>query len=114
MDADSGKVVQTLEIGPGPDGCVFDAKRNLVFSSNGGDGTVSVIRAGGDGKYEVAKTIKTQASAKTIAMDPKDASPLPLGRHRRARAGPPSRRPRARAAGSCQVLSSSWWSASEL
>ena len=27
MDADSGKVVQTLDIGPGPDGCVFDAKR---------------------------------------------------------------------------------------
>ena len=26
MDADSGKVIQTLEIGPGPDGCVFDAK----------------------------------------------------------------------------------------
>ena len=26
-DADSGKVVQTLEIGPGPDGCVFDAER---------------------------------------------------------------------------------------
>ena len=71
MDADSGKVVQTLEIGPGPDGCVFDAKRNLIFSSNGGDGTVSVIRAGADGKYEVAKTIKTQVSAKTIALDPK-------------------------------------------
>ena len=44
MDADSGKIVQALEIGPGPDGCVFDAKKKLVFSSNGGDGTISVIR----------------------------------------------------------------------
>src|SRR5205807_9325275 len=36
MDADSGKVAQTLEIGPGPDGCIFDAERGLVFSPNGG------------------------------------------------------------------------------
>ena len=71
MDADSGKVIQTVEIGPGPDGCIFDAKRNLIFSSNGGDGTVSVIREEAPGKFEVVKTIKTQVSAKTIAMDPK-------------------------------------------
>jgi len=71
MDADSGKVIQTLEIGPGPDGCVFDANRKLIFSSNGGDGTVSVIREEEPGKFEVAKTIKTQVSAKTIALDPK-------------------------------------------
>ncbi len=70
-DADSGKVVQCLEIGPGPDGCIFDAQRKLIFSSNGGDGTVSVIRQESPDKYEVVKTIKTQVSAKTIAMDPK-------------------------------------------
>src|SRR5271166_4150776 len=71
MDADSGKVLQTLEIGPGPDGCIFDAKRNLIFSSNGGDGTISVIREEEPGKFQVVKTITTQKSAKTIAMDPK-------------------------------------------
>ena len=70
-DADSGKVVQTLEIGPGPDGCVFDAATGLIFSSNGGDGTVTVIREQSPGRYEVAKTVKTQISAKTIALDPK-------------------------------------------
>jgi hypothetical protein len=71
MDADSGKVVQTLEIGPGPDGCIFDTQKKLVFSSNGGDGTVSVIREVEPGKFDVVKKIKTQVSAKTIAMDPK-------------------------------------------
>ena len=70
-DADSGKVVQTLPIGPGPDGCVRDAETGLIFASSGGDGTVAVIREAKDGKYEVAKTIKTQVSAKTIALDPK-------------------------------------------
>jgi DNA-binding beta-propeller fold protein YncE len=70
-DADSGKVVQTLEIGPGPDGCIFDAERGLVFCPGGGDGTLTIIRAKSPDQYEVAATIKTQVSAKTIAMDPK-------------------------------------------
>ena len=70
-DADSGKVVQTLEIGPGPDGCIFDAETGLVFCPSGGDGTLAVIREVSPGRYEVAKTIKTQVSAKTIALDPK-------------------------------------------
>jgi len=70
-DADSGKVVQTLEIGPGPDGCVLDAERKLVFSPNGGDGTMTVVRELSPGRYEVAATVKTQVSAKTIALDPK-------------------------------------------
>src|SRR5262249_10534052 len=34
-DADSGKVVQTLPIGPGPDGCVRDAATGLIFPSSG-------------------------------------------------------------------------------
>jgi WD40 repeat protein len=71
MDADRGKVVQTLEIGPGPDGCIFDAERGLIFSSNGGDGTLTIIRPRSSGQYEVVANVKTQVSAKTIAMDPK-------------------------------------------
>jgi DNA-binding beta-propeller fold protein YncE len=70
-DADSGRVVQALEIGPGPDGCIFDAERGLIFSSNGGDGTLTIIRETSPGRYEVAGNIRTQVSAKTIAMDPK-------------------------------------------
>jgi DNA-binding beta-propeller fold protein YncE len=70
-DADSGKVVQTLPIGPGPDGCVRDPGTGLVFASSGGDGTVAVVREVSPGKYEVARSVKTQVSAKTIALDPR-------------------------------------------
>ncbi|HEY2251827.1 MAG TPA: hypothetical protein VGH74_12230 [Planctomycetaceae bacterium] len=70
-DADSGKIVQTLPIGPGPDGCVRDVSNGLIFASSGGDGTVAIVREVSPGKYEVAKTVKTQVSAKTIALDPK-------------------------------------------
>ena len=71
MDADTGKVTQTLEIGPGPDGCVFDASTGLIFSSNGGDGTLTIVRELSPGRYEVARNVKTQVSAKTLALDPK-------------------------------------------
>jgi DNA-binding beta-propeller fold protein YncE len=70
-DADSGKVVQTLEIGPGPDGCVFDPETGLIFSSCGGDGTLAIVKAQSPDRYEVVKTVKTQVSAKTLALDPK-------------------------------------------
>jgi DNA-binding beta-propeller fold protein YncE len=71
MDADTGKVTQTLEIGPGPDGCIFDAQTGLIFAPSGGDGTLTVVREQSPGRYEIARTIKTQVSAKTIALDPK-------------------------------------------
>jgi DNA-binding beta-propeller fold protein YncE len=71
MDADSGKVDQVLEIGPGPDGCARDAATGLIFVPCGGDGTLAVVREGSPGRYEVARTVKTQVSAKTIALDPK-------------------------------------------
>jgi DNA-binding beta-propeller fold protein YncE len=70
-DADSGKVVQTLEIGPGPDGCVFDAQTGLIFSSSGGDGSLAIVKEHSLDRYEVVKTVKTQVSAKTLALDPK-------------------------------------------
>jgi DNA-binding beta-propeller fold protein YncE len=70
-DADSGKVVQTLEIGPDPDGCVFDPETGLVFSSSGGDGTLAIVKEQSPGHHKVIKTVKTQVSAKTLALDPK-------------------------------------------
>jgi DNA-binding beta-propeller fold protein YncE len=70
-DADSGKVVQTLDIGPGPDGCVFDPETGLIFGSSGGDGTVTIVGSSSPGRYQVVRTVKTQVSAKTIALDPR-------------------------------------------
>jgi YVTN family beta-propeller protein len=70
LDADSGKVLATPPIGRGTDSCVFDPETNLAFSSNG-DGTLTVVRAGDDGKFEVAENVKTERGARTMALDPK-------------------------------------------
>lgn len=68
-DPNAGQVVATVPIGEGSDGAGFDALRGLAFSSNGGDGTLTVIRFAG-GKYEVAQTVPTAKSARTMVIDP--------------------------------------------
>jgi YVTN family beta-propeller protein len=71
LDADSGRQVATVPIGAGPDGAVFDAERQLAFSSNGRDGTVTVVRERAPDRVEVEETLPTQPSARTIALDTK-------------------------------------------
>lgn len=71
LDADTGRQVATVPIGAGPDGVVFDAERQLAFSSNGRDGTLTVVRTLAPDRFEVVETVPTQPSARTIALDAK-------------------------------------------
>ena len=71
VDAESGKIVATLPIGKGPDATGFDADRKLAFSSNGRDGTLTVIKQESADKYSIAATIPTEMSARTMALDAK-------------------------------------------
>ena len=68
-DTDSLKVVATLPIGKGVDGVAFDDDR--AFSSNGADGTITVVRELSPDKFEVEETVPTARGARTIAADPK-------------------------------------------
>jgi YVTN family beta-propeller protein len=71
LDADSGKLLGTPTIGKGTDACVFDADAGLAFSSNGGDGTLTIVKDDGNGKFEVVDNVKTQPGARTMALDQK-------------------------------------------
>src|SRR5579871_5911013 len=71
VDADNGKVVTTVPIGQGPDADRYDAARKLAFSSNGHDGTLTVVKQEGANKYSVAETVTTEKSARTMALDRK-------------------------------------------
>jgi DNA-binding beta-propeller fold protein YncE len=68
-DADSGRSVATVPIGKGPDAAAFDAERGLIFSSNGADGTLTVIHEDDADNYSVVATVPTQKSARTLALD---------------------------------------------
>jgi DNA-binding beta-propeller fold protein YncE len=71
MDADKGTVIATPDIGRGSDGCMFDPSKGLAYSSNGGDGTVTVVGEGEPGQFKVLSTIPTQATARTMTLDPR-------------------------------------------
>ena len=69
VDPDAGKVIGSVDIGPGADGAAFD--NGFAFSSNGGDGTMTVVSETSPGKYEVVETVQTAAQRATIGVDPK-------------------------------------------
>jgi DNA-binding beta-propeller fold protein YncE len=68
LDADSGKVVATPPIGAGSDAAAFDEATQRVFSSNGTDGTLTVLRETSANSYDVLQTARTQKYAKTMAL----------------------------------------------
>lgn len=68
VDTDSFKQIGSAEIGDGPDAAGYDEKRQLAFSSNGGDGTFTVIDAGHG--YSTLESLPTQKGARTMTYDP--------------------------------------------
>ena len=71
VNSQTGKVEQMLPTGAGTDGAGFDSGLRYAFASNGGDGTLTVVRQGKDGKWEVMENAPTQRGARTMAVDPK-------------------------------------------
>jgi YVTN family beta-propeller protein len=71
VDADSGKVIATPEIGDGVDANGFDPGTGFVFSSNGESGTLTVIHEDTPDKYTVVENVPTQKSARTMTLDTK-------------------------------------------
>jgi YVTN family beta-propeller protein len=69
VNATSGKVVATLDIGPGVDGTEFDANTGDVFNACGKDGTLSVIHQDTADSYHMVQNLSTQLGARTLAVD---------------------------------------------
>jgi DNA-binding beta-propeller fold protein YncE len=93
VDTDTGREVASVPIGRGTDAAAFDPKRKLIFSSNGYDGTLSVILEKDAETFTPVATIKTAVSGRTMSIDPEtgrlyiaatdsDSSPTPGGRPR--------------------------------
>jgi len=70
LDTQSGKIIASIPVGSGVDGCGFDPGRELAFCANGADGTLTVAKAAPDGKFEVVQTAATQKGARTMTVDP--------------------------------------------
>jgi len=68
VDADQGRLITTLPVGAGCDATAFDPQTDVAFSSNG-DGTLTVIREDGPGRFVVVDNVPTRVGARTMALD---------------------------------------------
>lgn len=91
VDADNGKELASAPIGRGTDAAGYDPSHKRAFSTNGMDGTLSVIARSGPDAYETVATVPTAVSGRTMDVDPEtgrvfiaaadvDPSPTPGGR----------------------------------
>lgn len=69
IDATNGKVIDAPTIGDGCDGVVFDATTNNIYTSNGADGTITVVHEENANQFKVVETIATKKGARTITLD---------------------------------------------
>ena len=70
LHADTGKILETLPIGAGTDGAVFNAKTKEAFSSQG-DGTLTIVKEKSASSFVVEQTLKTPPRSKTLTFDSK-------------------------------------------
>jgi YVTN family beta-propeller protein len=68
LDTESGKVISTVPIGAGVDGCAFDDSTQFVFASCG-DGTITIAKEEAPNKLSVLQVLKTERGARTMALD---------------------------------------------
>jgi hypothetical protein len=75
MKADDGKILDTLPIGQGTDGAVFNPSTMEVFSSQG-DGTLTIVKENSPTSFVVEQTLQTMPRAKTLTLDSKTGNIL--------------------------------------
>ena len=70
LDADSGKVLQSMPISAGVDAAAFEEATGLLFVSTR-EGNVHIFHEDSPDKLSEVATLKTELYAKTMALDPK-------------------------------------------
>jgi len=70
LSARDGKILETLPIGQGTDGAVFNPKTMEAFSSQG-DGTLTIVKENSPSSFAVEQTLDTMKTAKTLTLDAK-------------------------------------------
>jgi len=72
LNADDGKILDTLPIGNGTDGGGFNPNTMEAFSSQGRDGTLTIIKENSPTDFAVEQTVKTKSGARTSTLDIKN------------------------------------------
>ncbi len=64
------RVVTSIPIGPGVDAVSYDESERLLFASNGGDGTMTVIKQEDADRYTSLGNATTRVGSRTMTIDP--------------------------------------------
>jgi YVTN family beta-propeller protein len=70
LNIDNGRVIGTIPIGAGVDGCVFDEALQMAFASCG-DGVTILAKESSPNELKIEQRLQTQHGARTIALDSK-------------------------------------------
>jgi hypothetical protein len=67
LDADSGKILQTLPIGVHIDATAYDPSTKLIFNAN--RSSVTIIHQDSPDQYSVVQNLETLEGTNTLALD---------------------------------------------
>ena len=71
LDAQSGRVITTAEIGRGNDVVIYDPDTRKIYTSNGVDANLVIYDQVDPDTYKLAEATTTRPYARTMALDPK-------------------------------------------
>jgi DNA-binding beta-propeller fold protein YncE len=71
INSQNGKIVKVEKIGNGCDGIAFDDMRKLIFSANGEDGTLSIIKEVNADSFKSLPAVVTTEGTRTLVYDDK-------------------------------------------
>ena len=67
LDADSGKIIQTLPIGVHVDATAYDLRTKLIFNAN--RSSVTIMHQDSPDQYSVVQSLESLESTNTLALD---------------------------------------------
>jgi len=79
MNADTGAIVYTGEIGNGNDGVVYDAQSKRIFASNSSAPNLNVFEQVNADTYKALDAMETHPPIKVLAYDPKNKKIYSMG-----------------------------------
>jgi hypothetical protein len=79
MNAETGTVIYTTEIGANNDGVIFDPETKRIFAANGNSANINVIEQIDANTYKPIESLSTHPLVKTIAYDQKNKRLFSMG-----------------------------------
>jgi WD40 repeat protein len=79
VNAETGAVIYTTEIGANNDGVIFDPETKRIFAANGNSANINVVEQVDANTYKPIEVLSTHPTVKTLAYDQKNKRLFAMG-----------------------------------